>query len=316
MHIASYYTREAGVRSLERSIGSVARWKAVEWTERTYDTSKANNSLDVHVNEKTTTTDQADISAALNPIDVSNSMNSLNTSNATDSKLEIREPYNPIVDVQHLESILGIPRWDPSEKEREERRGLVYGLVVSGYGEGGVLPVESVITSGTGQLRLTGSLGDVSALLSFPFSPCRYGPCTKSRSLLQVIRESGEIALSWVKAHAYQLGITSSPSQDPLKDYYSNDSATEDNRKVKKPNNSGDSSNSGNSRNAINIHLHLPSGAIKKDGPSAGVAYVCAFVSLLTGLTVPSDVAMTGETTLRGRVTAVGGIKEKVCLNV
>jgi len=92
------------------------------------------------------------------------------------------------------------------------------------------------------------------------------------------------MALSWVKANAYALGITSSPSEDPLKHPHS-----------------------------IDIHLHLPSGAVKKDGPSAGVAYVCAFVSLLTGLTVPKYIAMTGETTLRGRITAVGGIKEKVC---
>ncbi|PVF96387.1 ATP-dependent protease La [Serendipita vermifera] len=211
LHIASYYTREAGVRSLERSIGSIARWKAVEW---------------------------------------------MNQSDSTSGSMEGK--YNPVVDVSNLETILGIPRWDPMEKEREERTGLVYGLVVSGHGEGGVLPVESVMTSGTGQLRLTGSLGDV-------------------------IRESGEIALSWVKAHAHTLGITNSPSQDPLKYPH-----------------------------PIDIHLHLPSGAVKKDGPSAGVAYVCAFVSLLTGLTVSKWIAMTGETTLRGRITAVGGIKEKV----
>lgn len=88
-----------------------------------------------------------------------------------------------------------------------------------------------------------------------------------------------------MKANAFALGITTSVSQDPLK--------------YPQP---------------IDIHLHLPSGAVKKDGPSAGVAYVCAFVSLLTGLTVPTTVAMTGETTLRGKVTAVGGIKEKVSL--
>lgn len=111
LHIASYYTREAGVRSLERSIGSITRWKAVEW------------------------------------------------SNAKDTATQ----YNPVVDVDGLEAILGIAKWDPNEREREERKGLVYGLVVSGHGEGGVLPVESVMTSGTGKLRLTGSLGDVSS---------------------------------------------------------------------------------------------------------------------------------------------------------
>jgi ATP-dependent Lon protease len=101
---------------LERSIGSIARWKAVEWS------------------------------------------NANDTANGKDTT----KNYNPIVDVDGLEAILGVARWDPNEREREERKGLVYGLVVSGYGEGGVLPVESVMTSGTGKLRLTGSLGDVS----------------------------------------------------------------------------------------------------------------------------------------------------------
>ena len=116
LHIASYYTREAGVRSLERAIGSLARWKAVEWSN-------------------------------------------------SDEKDTNKTNYNPIVYVDDLEAILGVPRWDPQEREREERKGLVYGLVVSGHGEGGVLPVESVMTSGTGKLRLTGSLGDVSVTL-------------------------------------------------------------------------------------------------------------------------------------------------------
>jgi ATP-dependent Lon protease len=114
-----------------------------------------------------------------------------------------------------------------------------------------------MIIPGTGRLKLTGSLGDV-------------------------IKESGEIALTWVKTHAYDLCITNSRSEDPLK--------------VPDP---------------IDIHLHLPAGAQKKDGPSAGIAMVCAFVSLLTGACVHKDVAMTGEITLRGRITPVGGIKEK-----
>lgn len=72
--------------------------------------------------------------------------------------------------------------------------------------------------------------------------------------------------MSWVKTHAYDLGITNSRSQDPLK-----------------------------GPDPIDIHLHLPAGAQKKDGPSAGVAMTCAFVSLLTGALVPSNIAMTGE---------------------
>lgn len=132
------------------------------------------------------------------------------------------------------------------------------GMVVQGEGEGGILSVETILVPGTGKLRLTGSLGDV-------------------------IRESGEIALSWVKSNAYSLGITSSPTEDPLLH-----------------------------PDHVDVHLHLPAGAQKKDGPSAGIAMVCALISLFTGAVIPANVALTGEVTLRGHVTAVGGIKEKV----
>ncbi|KAH9948463.1 ATP-dependent protease La [Amylocystis lapponica] len=214
LHIATHYTREAGVRSLERAIGAVARHKAVDWAEHV-------DSLDIGGDSAT-------------------------------------QEYNRVVEEHELEKILGIARWDEEEREREERRGLVYGLVVSGLGEGGILPVETTVVPGSGKLILTGSLGSV-------------------------IKESGELALSWVKTHAFDLCITKSRAQDPLK--------------VPDP---------------IDIHLHLPAGAVKKDGPSAGIAMTCAFVSLLTGACVPSNVAMTGEVTLRGRVGPVGGIKEKV----
>jgi len=166
--------------------------------------------------------------------------------------------YQRVVEEYELEKILGISRWEGEERDRELRRGVVYGLVVMGRGEGGILPVETVAVPGTGVLKLTGSLGDI-------------------------IKESGELALSWVKRHAYDLCITNSMTQDPLK--------------VPDP---------------IDIHLHLPAGAQRKDGPSAGVAMTCAFVSLLTGACVSPNIAMTGEITLRGRVTPVGGIKEKV----
>lgn len=111
LHIATGYTREAGVRSLERAIGSVVRYKAVEWAE-SVDSNKG-------------------------------------------------AQYSPIVEEKDLEAILGIARWDGDEKEREEKRGIVYGLVVTGMGEGGVLPVESIAVPGSGKLKLTGSLGEV-----------------------------------------------------------------------------------------------------------------------------------------------------------
>ncbi|KAG5652056.1 hypothetical protein H0H81_006453 [Sphagnurus paluster] len=225
LHVATRYTREAGVRSLERAIGSVVRYKAVEWAEFMDEGGEAR---DVGSN------DGAVVVAGG------------------------KRAYRRVVEEHEIEKILGIARWDGEERDREERRGVVYGLVVMGQGEGGILPVETIAVPGTGQLKLTGSLGDV-------------------------IKESGELALSWVKTHAYDLCITNTRAQDPLK-----------------------------IPEMIDIHLHLPSGAQKKDGPSAGVAMTCAFVSLLTGACVPTNVAMTGEITLRGRVTPVGGIKEKV----
>jgi len=73
-----------------------------------------------------------------------------------------RSEYDRVVEEHQLEKILGVARWD-EEKEREEMRGIVYGLVVMGQGEGGTLPVERMALPGTGRLRLTGSLGDVCA---------------------------------------------------------------------------------------------------------------------------------------------------------
>ena len=131
LHIATRYTREAGVRNLERAIGGVVRYKAVEWAEH----------LDLQ-------SDKA--SSSLNKED----------------KL-VMKTYEKVVEEHQLEKILGIARWDGEEKEREERRGVVYGLVVMGQGEGGILPVETIAIPGTGKLKLTGSLGDV-CYFNFP----------------------------------------------------------------------------------------------------------------------------------------------------
>jgi len=121
LQIVTGYTREAGVRSLERAIGSVVRHKAVDWAEH---------------NDR----DEDKLPAY---------------------EKEVRE--------EDLEKILGIPRYD-GEKERTSKEGVVYGLVVSGLGEGAVLPVETCTIPGKGDLRLTGSLGDVRSISSLSFA--------------------------------------------------------------------------------------------------------------------------------------------------
>jgi hypothetical protein len=116
--IVDGWTREAGVRSLERAVGAVVRAKAVQWAE------------------------------------------------AQDARARRAEgkAYERKVEEWELEGILGPGYGDPEEREREERPGLVYGLVVTGMGEGGILPVETSTVPGSGRLKLTGSLGDVRSL--------------------------------------------------------------------------------------------------------------------------------------------------------
>jgi ATP-dependent Lon protease len=223
--IAVRYTREAGVRSLERAIGGVVRFKAVEWADWVERCERDGKALFVPPSRPSS---------------------------------EDGGVYNPLVELSQLENILGLPRYDSAEeKEREEKRGVVYGLVVMGQGEGGILPVETMMVPGSGRLKLTGSLGDV-------------------------IKESGELALSWVKRHAWELGVVDGRMQDPLKTLVSVGGG-------------GSRNIGGGTESGVDVHLHLPAGAQKKDGPSAGVAMTCALVSLLTGACVPVNVAMTGE---------------------
>jgi ATP-dependent Lon protease len=153
------------------------------------------------------------------------------------------------VDAATLREYLGRPRFTPESAERTAVPGVATGLAVTGLG-GDVLFIEATSTEGKPNLALTGQLGDV-------------------------MKESAQIALSYVRAHAAQLGI---------------DSAVLDRQ----------------------IHLHVPAGAVPKDGPSAGVTMVTALTSLATGRLVRSDVGMTGEVTLNGRVLPIGGVKQKL----
>ena len=152
------------------------------------------------------------------------------------------------VDAGAVRRYLGSQRFDNEVAERTAVPGVATGLAVTGSG-GDVLFVEATTTHGEG-LTLTGQLGDV-------------------------MKESAQIALSYVASHAAELGI---------------DAAT---------------LKSG-------FHIHVPAGAVPKDGPSAGVTMTTAVVSLLTGRPVRSEVGMTGEVTLQGLVLPIGGVKQKV----
>ncbi|KAH6889507.1 ATP-dependent protease La [Coprinopsis sp. MPI-PUGE-AT-0042] len=142
-----------------------------------------------------------------------------------------------------------------AKKARLPPPGVSTGLGYLGNGSGAVMPIEAMSMPGKGSLQLTGKLGEV-------------------------IRESAQIALSWVKAHAYELGLTTSPNDVFLADR--------------------------------DIHVHMPEGAVGKEGPSAGTALLVAFVSLFKNVRVDSDIALTGEISLSGQVLPVGGLKEKI----
>lgn len=204
--IIESYTRESGVRNLEREIGSVCRAKAVEFVE---------------ANDKGKP-----------------------------------ETYRAEVTVEDLEAILGIERFEDEIAEKNCQPGIVTGLVAySSGGNGGILFIEVLDMPGDGSVELTGNLGEV-------------------------LKESVKVARSWVRHHAYELGLTQDPSENIMK-----------NR---------------------SLHVHCPSGAVPKDGPSSGMAQAIALISLLSGRPVPSTMAMTGEFQLSGHVKRVGGIKEKL----
>lgn len=191
--ITDYYTHEAGVRNLERTIASICRKAAKKIIE-----------------EKASCV---------------------------------------IVNSGNINEYLGERKYIPEKISDENEIGTVNGLAYTEVG-GDMLKIECAVLEGTGQIELTGSLGDV-------------------------MKESAKIAVSYVRSIAEEYGIPT--------DFYK----TKD------------------------IHIHAPEGAVPKDGPSAGVTMVTALVSALSNIPVRRDIAMTGEITLRGKVLAIGGLKEK-----
>jgi ATP-dependent Lon protease len=196
--VVSEYTREAGVRQLERELGTILRKSATKITE-----------------------------GALTP---------------------------PVtIDVESVRDALGRQKFFQEAAERTATPGVATGLSVTGTG-GDVLFIETTAMKGNNSgtdFVLTGQLGDV-------------------------MKESARIALTYVRAHARELGIDESAFEDRT------------------------------------FHVHVPAGAIPKDGPSAGITIATALASLLSGRPVKHTVGMTGEVTLQGRVLPIGGLKQKV----
>lgn len=194
--IATEYTREAGVRQLERALAKVLRKVATKLASG------------------------EEVSGTL------------------------------AVTAENLKDFLGRPRFTSDVAERTAVPGVATGLAVTGLG-GDVLYIEATgLPDEKSGLKLTGQLGDV-------------------------MKESAQIALSYLRSHAGQLGIPTEKLEHA-------------------------------------VHLHVPAGAVPKDGPSAGVTMVTALASLATGRPVRSDVGMTGEVTLNGRVLPIGGVKQKL----
>jgi ATP-dependent Lon protease len=165
-------------------------------------------------------------------------------------KIAAGEASTVVVDEPDLKEYVGRARFKPEDASRAAIPGLATGLAVTGAG-GDVLTIEVTAMDGDPGMQVTGQLGDV-------------------------MSESAQIALSFVRANADELGVKTDAF---------------DHRK---------------------FHLHVPSGAIPKDGPSAGITMTTALVSLVTGRPVKPNVGMTGEVTLQGRVLPIGGLKQKL----
>jgi len=203
--LIQFYTREAGVRNLEREVGNVCRKIA-----------------------RTVVNAQADKA----------------------SKKKETAFAKVTITPEKVNQLLGPQKFRETQSDKKNEVGATVGLAWTEVG-GSILTTEAAIMEGRGKLTLTGKLGDV-------------------------MQESAQAAMSYVRSRAGALGLP--------RDFYRH----------------------------LDIHLHVPEGAIPKDGPSAGITIATSIMSALTSIPVRADIAMTGEITVRGRVLPIGGLKEKL----
>nr|WP_036507324.1 endopeptidase La [Nocardia aobensis] len=226
--IAANYTREAGVRQLERLLAKALRKAATRLSQdeigaqTVADGDSDATVIDLGYDPALGYGEKAGVAAGSESL---------------------------VIGLGDLKDYLGRPRFTPDSVERTSVPGVATGLAVTGAG-GDVLYIEANAADGERSLTLTGQLGDV-------------------------MKESAQIALTYVRSHLEEIGI-----EPKVLDR--------------------------------NIHIHFPAGAVPKDGPSAGVTMVTALVSLALGRQVRGDVGMTGEVTLNGRVLPIGGVKQKL----
>ncbi len=241
------YTREAGVRNLEREIGNVCRKVARKLVEAQL----------VPGEESPAPVDGVEvIEEEAAPVEETAESAAPETAPKKSRKKAKKEeaPLIPIdrvtITPQTLTEMLGPAKFRDMDLDKQNEIGATTGLAWTEVG-GSILTTETTVMEGRGKLTTTGKLGDV-------------------------MQESAQAAMSYVRSRAQYLGLP--------KDFYRH----------------------------LDIHVHVPEGAIPKDGPSAGITIATSICSALTGIPVRCDIAMTGEITVRGRVLPIGGLKEKL----
>jgi len=245
------FTMEAGVRNLEREIANIIRKVAREAVKQGRMPSAAVPPAELESPEAAAQGETPSAAAAAPDVTaVPASVPDAAAIPAADQTAPVPELFKVTVTGRNVEKYLGKVKFLESTFSRDMKPGLAYGLAWTEVG-GQLLPVEVAILEGKGELMLTGSLGDV-------------------------MKESAQAALSFLRAHHATLGIPADFTKDR------------------------------------DIHIHVPEGAIPKDGPSAGITLAAAVLSAVTGVALKSGFAMTGEITLTGRLLPIGGVKEKV----